>query len=84
MCCRYTRRLLGYTDRFSGVHLDAAAADRRLGDRLWCQARMEEIQKQTGEFEWIALVQERLLSRQYGGVLTSSSALGEHYLSASY
>lgn len=40
------------------------------------QARVEKIPKQARQFEWIALVQERLLSRQYSRILASSSPLG--------
>lgn len=42
---------------------------------------MEKIPKQARQFEWIALVQECILSRQYSRILASSPPLGRHHRS---
>lgn len=46
---------------------------------FFSQARVEKIPKQERQFEWIALVQECILSRQYSWILASSPPLGRHH-----
>lgn len=45
------------------------------------QTRVEKIPKQARQLEWIALVQERILSRQYSRIVASSPPLGRHHRS---